>query len=66
MSRAEEIEEEIESLDDEEFARLKRWLASRNREEWDRRIESDPNSGNLDSLIEGSIQGESKRKLSGV
>jgi len=46
-----EIKAAIEALSEEEHARLSRWFAEMDWENWDREIEEDSESGKLDFLI---------------
>jgi len=55
MPKIEEIEATIESLSDYEYARLREWFYERDWKKWDRQIEVDSESGNLDFLIKEAI-----------
>ena len=46
-----EIQEAVEHLPDEEFAKLRDWLAERDWERWDRQIEEDSKAGKFNDLI---------------
>lgn len=55
MSKAkvsvDEIKAAIKALPEEEYARLRRWFADMDWEDWDREIEEDSEAGRLDFLI---------------
>ena len=52
MTQIEAILAEIESLSSEDFARLRKWIAERDWQNWDRQIERDSAAGKLDFLRE--------------
>jgi len=51
MTKLEQIEREIQTLSNEEFAELRVWVLERDWEEWDRQIERDAEAGKLDRLF---------------
>jgi hypothetical protein len=51
MRKVEHIEDQIQQLNDTEFAELRKWILDRDWHPWDARIEADTNAGKLDSLI---------------
>jgi hypothetical protein len=55
MLKVAEIQTEIESLSGEEYTRLRIWFSERDWEKWDKQIELDSESGNLDFLIKEAI-----------
>ena len=63
MSTVENILRSIESLSEEEYARLREWFAERDWEKWDNQIEEDSESGKLDFLIEEASDEKEKGKL---
>jgi len=63
MSRIEQILCSIESLSDQEFARLRDWFAERDWERWDKQIEKDSEAGKLDFLIKEALDEKEKGKL---
>ena len=63
MSKVEEIQIAIESLSEEEYSRLRKWFTQRDWEKWDRQIETDSGSGELDFLIKEALDEKSKGKL---
>jgi len=54
MTKVQLIQEEIEKLDQDEFAELREWLLERDWEEWDRQIEQDAASGKLDEIVKAA------------
>jgi uncharacterized protein YicC (UPF0701 family) len=56
MTTIEEIERAIEQLPAEEFARLKAWIALRENQQWDRRLDEDAAAGKLDFLFNEAEQ----------
>ena len=63
MTRIEEIQAEIISLSEEEFAYLRMWFSEMDWEKWDRQIEANSESGKLDFLIKEAFEEKSKGKL---
>ena len=63
MSTVEKILRSIESLSEEEYARLREWFAERDWEKWDNQLEEDSESGKLDFLIEEASDEKEKGKL---
>lgn len=63
MLKIEEIEATIESLSEDEYARLRDWFYERDWEKWDRQIEVDSESGKLDFLIKEALDERSKGNL---
>lgn len=51
MLKVEEIKHEIEELPESEFAKLRRWIAEKDWQTWDKEIERDSEAGKLDCLI---------------
>lgn len=52
MSDVEQIERQIQSLDDQAFARLRQWFIEYDHARWDRQIEADSAAGRLDFLAD--------------
>jgi hypothetical protein len=52
MSTVDEIEAAISNLAPQDFARVRDWLLERDHQLWDKQIEIDSDSGNLDHLVE--------------
>jgi Leucine-rich repeat (LRR) protein len=63
MLKVEEIQTEIESLSEEECARLRIWFSDRDWEKWDKQIEIDSKSGKLDFLIKESLDEKAKGNI---
>ena len=63
MSKVEKIQVAIESLSEEEYARLREWFSERDWEKWEREIEADSESGKLDFLIKEARDEKAKGKL---
>ena len=63
MSKVEEIESAIESLSEEEYARLRKWFSEKDWEKWDRQIEFDSESGKLDFLSREALDEKAKGNL---
>jgi wyosine [tRNA(Phe)-imidazoG37] synthetase (radical SAM superfamily) len=51
MSKIDQLKAEIANLPTDEFAEICRWLSEKDWEKWDRQIEADSRSGNLDFLV---------------
>lgn len=52
MSTVEEIESAIETLKEDEFLHLAKWLEAKVADAWDRRIYQDTKDGKLDFLFD--------------
>ncbi len=63
MANVEEIQEAIEGLPPEDYARLRRWFAAKDWAEWDEEIERDSASGALDFLVEEAEREKAKGSL---
>ena len=50
MTQIEAIQAKIESLSSDDFVRLREWIAERDWQDWDRKIERDSAAGKLDFL----------------
>ena len=55
MSDVEQIERQIQSLDDQAFARLRQWFIEYDHARWDRQIEADSAAGKLDFLADEAL-----------
>ncbi len=51
MTTVQVIEDQIQRLDDQAFARLRDWFVEYEHSRWDSRIAADSNAGKLDYLI---------------
>lgn len=63
MPKADKIKEAIEALTEEEYIQLRRWFSEKDWEKWDRQIETDSESGQLDFLIREALDEKAKGKL---
>ncbi len=63
MSKVEEIEAVIESLSEDEYVLIRKWFSEKDWEKWDRQIEADSESGNLDFLIKEAIDEKKQGNL---
>ena len=52
MTDVEQIEQQIEHLDDQAFARLRLWFLEYDHARWDRQVEADSAAGKLDFLAD--------------
>jgi len=59
----EQIKSQIEALPQSEYAKLIDWLSERDAAEWDRAIEQDASSGDLDFLIDEAQEEKKLGKL---
>lgn len=63
MLKVEEIQNAIKSLPQEEYVRLRRWFSESDWKKWDKQIEEDSESGNLDFLLKEALDEKSQEKL---
>ncbi|OOP55788.1 MAG: hypothetical protein AYP45_12890 [Candidatus Brocadia carolinensis] len=63
MPKVDEIKEVIEALPDEEYIQLRQWFSEKDWEKWDRQIETNSESGQLDYLIREAFDEKAKGKL---
>jgi hypothetical protein len=63
MSKIDELKAEIESLPNEEFAEIFRWLSEKDWERWDMEIEADSQAGKLDFLVREAREDKAKGTL---
>ena len=63
MSTVEKLLRSIESLSEEEYARLREWFAERDWEKWGKQIEADSESKKLNFLIKEARDEKEKGKL---
>ena len=63
MITLEKIQSDIESLSPSKYADLRSWFFERDREQWDRQIERDAESGKLDFLIEEAFAEKAQGQL---
>ena len=63
MSSVEAIKKAIETLPDEDYARLRKWFSEKDWRKWDRQIAADSRAGKLDFLVKEAFDGKGKGKL---
>ncbi|SLM32290.1 conserved hypothetical protein [Desulfamplus magnetovallimortis] len=63
MVTAEKIKEEILSLSEKEYIKLREWFSEKDWEKWDDRIVQDSKNGKLDFLIKEAMGEKSKGTL---
>ncbi|MGR3174141.1 MAG: hypothetical protein ACUZ8N_06025 [Candidatus Scalindua sp.] len=51
MSKVDEIKDAIEALPNEDYTQLRQWFSKKNWQKWDKQIETDSETGELDFLI---------------
>jgi len=63
MSKLNALKAEIESLPNDEFAEIVRWLSEKDWERWDKEIEADSAAGKLEFLVREVLDEKAKGKL---
>lgn len=63
MTRIEEIENAIASLQMEEYRQFRGWFLERDWAQWDKQIEADSGSGKLDFLIKEAKEEKNRGDL---
>jgi len=63
MKTFEDLKSEIEALPHREYMKLVHWLAERDWDAWDEKIERDAASGKLDFLIAEALEEKRKGEL---
>ena len=69
MQTVEEIQQAIEALSDEDYERIRHWLAEADWDDWDRQIAADIEAGRLDFLAQDAREDKRRgllRDLPGV
>ncbi len=56
MNTLVEIEAAIENLPNQDFRRLREWIAERDHEHWDKQLEADVAAGRLDRFAQEAIE----------
>jgi len=60
MSKIEQLKAEIDSLTTEEFTEIFRWMSEKDWEKWNKKIETDSQSGRLEFLVREAREGKAK------
>ena len=63
MSKINELKAVIESLPEDDYAKLRQWFSEKDWRKWDKQIEKDSESGKLDFLIQEALDQQKKGKL---
>jgi hypothetical protein len=63
MSKLNALKAEIESLPNEEFAEIVRWLSEKDWERWDKEIAADSAAGKLEFLVREVLDEKAKGEL---
>ena len=63
MSKINELKEVIESLPEDDYAKLRQWFSEKDWQKWDKQIEKDSESGKLDFLTQEALDQKKKGKL---
>jgi len=63
MSRVNRIIAAIEDLGEKKYNQLRNWFSQKDRQKWNRQIESDSESGKLGFLIDETLDDEAKGKI---
>lgn len=69
MQTVEEIQQAIEALSEEDYERIRQWLAEADWDDWDRQIAADSEAGRLDFLVQEALEDKRRgllRDLPGV
>ena len=69
MQTVEEIQRAIEALSEEDYERIRLWLAEADWDDWDRQIAADSKAARLDFLVEEALEDKRRgllRDLPGV
>ena len=60
MSKIAQLKAEIDSLTTEEFTEIFRWMSEKDWEKWNKKIETDSQSGRLEFLVREAREGKAK------
>jgi hypothetical protein len=63
MLKLEQLQSEIEALSEKDFARLRRWFAEKDWEQWNKQIEADSAAGKLDFLLGEVSEAKAQKSL---
>ena len=57
------LKKAIETLPDEDYAKLRKWFSEKDWRKWDKEIAADSRAGKLDFLVKEAFESKSKGKL---
>jgi hypothetical protein len=60
------LKKAIETLPDEDYAKLRKWFSEKDWRKWDKQIAADSRAGKLDFLVRDAFEGKRKGKLRGL
>ncbi len=60
------LKKAIETLPDEDYAKLRKWFSEKDWRKWDKQIATDSRAGKLDFLVREAFEGKRKGKLRGL
>ena len=63
MTKLEEIEAAVDSLPEKEYGKFRHWFLERDWRVWDRQLETDSDSGDLDFLEREAQEAKAKGSL---
>lgn len=63
MTKVQELQHEIATLSYEQFLELSAWFAEQDWDMWDKKLETDSNSGKLDFLLEEARDSKTSNSL---
>ncbi len=63
VSNVEAIKAAIEALPEVDYVQLRQWFSEKDWEKWDKQIQADSESGNLDFLIAEALEEKTKGTL---
>lgn len=63
MMQLEQLQQEIESLPQKEFMRLRRWFLQKDWEHWDQQLATDAATGKLDFLLAEAASAKAQATL---
>ncbi|HQI29163.1 MAG TPA: hypothetical protein PLT20_13835 [Sedimentisphaerales bacterium] len=63
MNKLEDIEMAVSALPEQEYLQFRRWFLERDWENWDRQIEADSASGELDFLVREASEAKTAGQL---
>ena len=63
MPEVRDLEQAVENLSREDYARFRRWFLQKDWELWEKQIEDDSESGRLDFLLDEAEDGTEQRTI---